>query len=174
MKKTTIFLLLCVSAVLQVAAQKTPEFIYPDKVKINGTVPAMDTKLKTFIREFGAITGRDKKEMECGNYYDNEAVPSRIVYIKGVELETSAENAHMRAIDFSKSPDVFISWPGGRIDKNTTLQDIKKRFPKTARSESNTDGKYFTINTPGESDDSWQIEFSKNGKILRFEYFVPC
>ncbi|NML21914.1 hypothetical protein HHL16_13575 [Pseudoflavitalea sp. G-6-1-2] len=169
MKKQALFLLLCVISALQVAAQT--EFLNPKIVKLNGKIPVLDAKLKNIVKELGAITHREPDDLKSGAYYVAEEAPSNVVRIKGVELETCVENAHLRAIDFSKSPDVFISWSGGRIDNATTLQDIRKRFPRTAKEKTNQDAKKFWIRTLGDSNDVWILEFN-NGKITKLIYHI--
>lgn len=169
MKRVTLCLFLSVLTVLQVAAQT--EFLNPKIVKLNGKIPVLDTKLKNMVKELGAITHREQDDLKSSAYYVAEEAPSNVVYIKGVELETCVENAHLRGIDFSKSPDVFISWPGGRIDSRTTLQNIKKLFPKTAKEKTNQNPKKFWIGTLGDSNDVWILEF-KDGKITRLTYHI--
>lgn len=172
MIKTIIVITAILLYTVQVSAQTSREHIEPGTVKLNGKL-GFKSKLAAAVKVLGAITGKDKEPMECGSYFDDEAVPSYLIYINGITLEKHKDEVVLYRIDFRKTPDAYITYPSGRWDRNTTLQQVQKAFPLTAQDEANKEGDSFFIHPGKDSDDFWVLEFKK-GRLVSLQYLVQC
>ena len=172
MKKLTFILSVLLMSALQIHAQ-TKEYLAPGSLKLNGKV-ILPGKLSDAVKKLGAVTYKNPEALECGSFFVREGVESHVVRIKGIDLEKNKEDIFLHSLDLTKSPDVFLTYPGGRIDRTTTLQQLREKFPQSAKQiEGNKSNDTFWIELKADSEEVFKFDF-KNGKLIRISYWGVC
>jgi hypothetical protein len=159
------------------AINNNDEYIEWDKVRINGKLPTITTAklLYATLGKPDSIVTPNMHEV-CVSFYDK---PFKWVYFKGSNFELYGDTVVISTLNFRQPGLVFTA---GKLvlDGNTTLKDLAKVFPKSAKDQSTMslgDNEMvisISINTGKKpSDDGWVLMF-KNGKLIQIDYWMPC
>lgn len=160
-------------AVAETAA--AAEIIDYQQIRINGLPYEMSTA--ELVKVLGQPDKIDKDAVECGGHFEFDKGDH---YEYGPSLfEVNGQRAVMSAIDFS-SGKFHVTIGEQVLDRNTTFEEISRRYPQAAskvhdwRPGGTTGPTYqgITIQEPG-IDDSLGMYF-QNGKLVRFDAFSPC
>ncbi|NML21913.1 hypothetical protein HHL16_13570 [Pseudoflavitalea sp. G-6-1-2] len=160
------------AAAFQVSAQ-TKETLSVATLKLNGKL-SLPCKLSDVVKLLGLVTYTNPEALECGSFFPQEAAESHVIRIKGFDIEKNRDSVFYHSIDLVKSPDAFITWSGGRFDRNTTLEQMSKQFPvsaKQAKKNGGTTEMFLELDLS--SDDVFKFDF-KGGKLIRISYWGPC
>ncbi len=151
------------------------EFIEYSKLKING-------KLDFYcnVKDLYAVLGEpDSLVMAtdiCISAFNSDSV--YIAYFDKTFAETYKESADITSIDF-RSGRAWLVHPDFILDRNTTLESLRKYFPKAVRAASpvNTDIEdaiWINLQTDRQPTDFQWLLFFQKGKLVRIDLHTPC
>ena len=158
-------------------ATSSGEYLNPEKIKINGTLP-FETTVSALRRLLGKPDQIEKDAVECGGYFENDKGD---FYTYGRSLfEVNGRKAVLGSIDFRSGK--FRVRLGNQLllDKTTTLAAVGKVYPLAYQKVSNwhdvRDGKTYQVLiiwASAASDDGWQFNFYE-GRLVNLDYHTPC
>ncbi len=151
-------------------------------ILINGKVPITTTK-KTVIDFFEKDYSKEKFEPGCGFFDQEEFYKVKFFSYKkhGIEFIVYNSVADFQEIDFSKSVNNFVQIGKNKISSQTTIEDLKKYFPKSYKifqeeykKEKNSKEFYFRLDYDKESVDKFIIQLNNKKNVTTCSYWSPC
>jgi hypothetical protein len=156
------------------------EYLDWGRVLINGKLP-----LVTSVKNMEGLLGKADSVISinwdntCSSRYASE--DSKNAYFDGMQFEQFRDSLDFQQINFSKNHGVFLQSGSLKLNHATTLDEIKKHFPKAVKNISKgfylIDGKKTdAVNLPPSKDLSegqWILVF-QNGKLIRIDNWFPC
>lgn len=153
------------------------EYISYSTVKINGKLP-LESKYAEFLKVFGKPDSvvNFNPDTDCQFYME----PYQYIYLKGGMFYLVNDTAIFQQIDFRVRPDVELKTPAITLNGKTTLQEVKKLFPKAVgkiRSIEDSNTRHLRLVDLGASsqiaDEWWILSFDGN-KLVMVELYSPC
>jgi hypothetical protein len=149
-------------------------------ILINGKLP-----LATSVKKMENLLGKADSVVSinwnqtCSSRYASE--DSRNAYFGGMQFEQFGDSLDFQLVNFSQDHRVFLQSENLKLNHATTLDEIKKRFPKAVKGIKKglykIDGKETdAVNLPPSkelSDGQWILMF-QNGKLIRIDNWFPC
>ncbi len=162
----------------ETAAAQNPaalETISPQEVRINGL--SFETTTAALVKTLGKPDRIRTNVVECRGYFKDDKGDS--YQYDSTTFEVNNQRAVSRSVDF-RSGKFRITIGQQVLDRHTTLDDIRRRYPLAASKVTEwqttaSAGKMYqvvSIRNPG-MDDVWQLYFD-HGKLVEFEYYRPC
>ncbi|WP_141106506.1 hypothetical protein [Hymenobacter gelipurpurascens] len=160
------------------SAETTGEYLDWETASLNGKQPALG-KTEALYKMLGQPDSVVKPNMNefCGSFYDK---PLQYAYFKQSVVEVYGDTAVIGSLNFRNNPQLELRTAAIRLNHNTTLDELTKRFPQAAKKQGSVDveglGKLTTISIPTgktPNDDAWLLFFD-GGKLVRIDYWMPC
>ncbi len=151
------------------------EFIEYSKLKINGKL-YFDCNLNDLYTVLGKPDSLVMATDICISAFNSDSV--YYAYFDNTFAETYKDSASVSSVDF-RSGKVRLVHPDFILDRNTTLESLRKYFPAAVKAASpvNTDiGDAIWINLQTDrqpTDFQWLLIFQK-GKLARVDLNTPC
>lgn len=145
--------------------------------KIDGKAFMIATQ-HTIEKRFGKpdSTAEFDADDECASFIDRHHWH---VYYHGAEFEKYSDSLVFMKMSFPAAGKHSLRFGKMQFNTNTTLDDLKKKFPTVSASidKRTENGKTYEIIyvplTDKNSDDSYAFYF-ENGKLVMIRYWMPC
>lgn len=153
------------------------EYIDYSTVQINGKLP-LESKYAEFLKVLGKPDSvvNFNPDTDCQFYLE----PYQYIYLKGGMFYLVNDTAIFQQIDFRTRPDVELKTPAITLNGKTTLQEVKRLYPKAVskiRSTEDPKTSHLRLVELGEASaimDEWWILFFEGDKLVMVELFSPC
>ena len=142
-----------------------------DSFRINGDLPLTGRK-SDFEKGLGMPLKVEKviTEEQCVTFW-NET--DSFVYFEGIKCESKKDSLVVMLVNFQERKMCFLTYKTVRFSAQTTLEDMKKICPSIQPYDIAEGKIVVAIKVCVASDDKFLFIF-KNGKLIDFEYFMPC
>ncbi len=154
--------------------QKKITSFHLDSIVVNKKIPFYGSLEK--LKRINKITPDSTyKNVECGNFYDEES--SDLIYFGNSIIEVSKNNYAFSKIDVSD--DYYITYSDSLIiDNKLSIKEFTRKFSFVNKyneyfEELNSNGVEFTVKECNECDSFWRFLFINN-KLTIVWYFIPC
>jgi hypothetical protein len=165
--------------VYKIESSKTnAEFIDWSSVKINGKLPFI-TNTKDLYQSLGqpdSIVTPVYEDVSIAYFYNDKF---KFAYFKDSEFEICGDTAVLSYLNFERQPGLVFNAGSLTLSHNTTLDELKKIFPKAVKSRGKSIvdkiGKCTGISLATSkyyNDDLWLLFFRK-GMLIRIDYWIP-
>jgi hypothetical protein len=153
------------------------EYLLYSTVRINGKLP-----LSSKFAEFKKVIGEPdslvnfNSDTEC-QFYDE---PYQYIYLQGSMFFLVKDTAIFQNIDFRKRPDLEVVSPAITLNAKTTLEDVRKLFPKAvskvrvANPENPGTERLVDLGASEILADEWWILLFEGDKLIQVEMYSPC
>jgi hypothetical protein len=131
MKILKLFIILLFLSIQSIAQIKST-IVHVDSFLINGKIPIVTSK-KVLEKQFGKNYTKEKFQPECGYYADEQFDKVKFMRYKknGMEFIVYNNTADFDKIELTKGDSNFVQIGKYKISNKTTLEDLKKYFPKS-------------------------------------------
>jgi len=151
------------------------EFIEYSKLKINGKLDFY-CKVKDLYAVLGEPDSLIKSMVICVSAFNTDSV--YYAYFDNTFAETYKDNADVTSVDF-RSGRAWLVHPDFILDRNTTLESLRKYFPKAVQAASpvNTDIEdaiWINLQTARQPTDFQWLLIFQYGKLVRIDLNTPC
>jgi hypothetical protein len=153
------------------------EYLLYSAVKINGVLP-IESKFEDFVKVIGKPDSviSFNTQTDCQFYEE----PYKYIYFQGNMFYLVKDSAIFQNIDFRKRPDLELKTPAITLNSKTTLEDVKKLFPKAVSKIRTIEGSdlpqlhLVDIGASKPYEDEWWILFFDGDKLVKAELYAPC
>lgn len=158
--------------------EKYLDVMLVDDIRFNGQLKRFFT-MSDFEKVFGTADSTKllQEEAPCITIFDTEAPDDKYLYKDGSRFETHQQQVVVDEFWFTNGN--YITYKGGRIDANTTINGMKKLFPAAGMGKINEyrEGELQLMvlkeDNEGTSDGHIKL-FFKNGKVYFMHWWLPC
>ena len=144
-----------------------------DDFKVNGILNISTTKdsLKKAFPKMKVV----KIEQDHCMYNSEEYYKTKFYnYSKnGIRFLVYDKEAYLQEINFKENPETFLMYKGFKINKNTSVKELQKYFPKSYKYFIKEKDTIFRLRWGEEFDGEFQFEI-KNNKVVNVNDWMPC
>ena len=150
--------------------QHIDSMIY-DSFKINGVLPLLSIETD-FEKLFGKPLKVEKTNLneDCVSFFNE---PDRFIEFQGSKCEGYKDSVALIKLNFHNDVNYFLNYGSMRFSSETTLEDFKKIYPSNQPYEIADNKMVVAFSTCNVCDDKFHFIF-ENGKLIEFEYWMPC
>jgi hypothetical protein len=180
--KAILILLCLLFGVKNTFSQNTSSIVDYNLILINGKIPITTSK-KSLEVYLGKNYKKENYQPECG-YFDQEAFYNVKFFLykkNGMDFIVYKNIADFNQIDLTKNDSNFVQIGKFKITNRTTLEDLKKYFPKSYKeykedykNEKKIKYSIFRLIYDKVSDDKFIIELNDRNRVINCSYFSPC
>jgi len=156
------------------------EYLDWGSIRLNGKIPLVTSvkSVEELLGKADSVVSLDWNET-CLSIYRSQ--DSKDAYFGGVQFEQFGDSLSFKLVNFSKDHRVFLQSGELKLNHATTLEEIKRHFPKAVNDIREgfylIDGKDTdAVNLPPSkalADGHWILMFQE-GKLIRIDYWFPC
>jgi hypothetical protein len=175
---TAILLLLAVPTFSQIKSS----IVDLNSILVNGKIPFKSSK-KTIENYYANNYLKEKYEPECGRFDAEEFYSLQFFLYKknGIQFFVYNSIAEFDQINLTKQDSNFIQIGMFKITNKTTLNDLKRYFPKSFnaymedyKNDKNIKESFFRLSPCKDCDDQIHIILDKKLKVKIVAYWSPC
>ena len=170
MKKFILFLILIYSN--SIIAQNYNN-VNSEDFKVNGLINIFTTKdslKKAFPKMKVVKIDQDHCMFDSEEYYKTKFYN----YSKnGIRFLVYDKEAYLQEINFKENPETYLMYKDFKINKNTSVEELKKYFPKSYKYFIKVKDTIFRLKWGKEFNGEFQFEI-KNNKVVNVYDWMPC
>jgi hypothetical protein len=161
-------------------AQIKSNIIDVNTILINGKIPITTSKNSLEVY-FGKNYKKEKYEPGCGSFDQEEFYDVKFFLYKknGMDFIVYKTKAEFDQIDLTKADSNFVQVGKFKITNQTTLQDLKKYFPKSYKEykeefKKPNEAPVLRFFYDKVSEDYFIIKLNNKNKVVTCSCFSPC